>query len=86
MMRIKPNRLLRWPTRVLLPGSEADVPDNLAIALIKNGFAVPVRPQIETATIGPTELRRLGGGWYELPNGDKVQGKDAALIALRGGG
>ena len=28
------------------------------------------------------EMEHLGGGWYELPNGEKVQGKEAALVAL----
>lgn len=29
------------------------------------------------------ELKHLGGGYYELPNGDKVKGKEAALEALK---
>ena len=28
------------------------------------------------------EIEHVGGGWYELPNGEKVQGKEAALAAL----
>lgn len=28
-------------------------------------------------------LISLGGGYYQLPNGDKVQGKDKALEALK---
>lgn len=27
-------------------------------------------------------LKHTGGGWYELPDGDKVHGKDKALEAL----
>ena len=30
------------------------------------------------------ELKHVGGGYYELPNGERVRGKDAALAALRG--
>ncbi|WP_017726763.1 hypothetical protein [Halalkalibacterium ligniniphilum] len=30
----------------------------------------------------PDELKELGSGWYELPNGEKVQGKDKAMEAL----
>ncbi|MDP8959492.1 MAG: hypothetical protein M3N51_09915 [Actinomycetota bacterium] len=30
----------------------------------------------------PPELQHVGGGWYELPDGSKVQGKEAALQAL----
>jgi len=28
------------------------------------------------------ELKHTGGGWYELPNGEKVQGKEEAQAAL----
>lgn len=28
------------------------------------------------------ELKHVGGGYYELPNGEKVQGKEKALEAL----
>lgn len=31
------------------------------------------------------ELKHLGGGYYELPNGEKVQGKEKALEALKDG-
>ena len=29
------------------------------------------------------ELINLGGGWYELPDGQKIKGKTAALEALK---
>lgn len=32
-----------------------------------------------------SELKHLGGGYYELPNGEKVQGKEKALEALKDG-
>lgn len=31
---------------------------------------------------GSNTIKNTGGGWFELPNGDKVQGKDEALSAL----
>ena len=27
-------------------------------------------------------VKHTGGGWYQLPNGEKIQGKDEALIAF----
>jgi hypothetical protein len=30
------------------------------------------------------EPTRLGGGWYELPNGEKIKGKEEALKAMGG--
>jgi hypothetical protein len=29
------------------------------------------------------ELKSLGGGWYELPNGERVRGKEEAIEALK---
>ncbi|MBJ8106011.1 MULTISPECIES: hypothetical protein [Bacillus cereus group] len=31
-----------------------------------------------------TDMVHVGGGYYELPNGEKIKGKEAALEALRG--
>ena len=31
------------------------------------------------------KLKHTGGGWYELPNGEKIKGKEAALKALESG-
>lgn len=30
----------------------------------------------------PQDIKHTGGGWYELPNGEKVQGKENAQAAL----
>lgn len=29
------------------------------------------------------QIKHVGGGWYELPNGEKIKGKDEALAALK---
>lgn len=48
----------------------------------------PIRKEkTETATQksnAEQRLKELGGGWYELPDGKKVRGKDEALAELRG--
>lgn len=31
----------------------------------------------------PEGIKHTGGGYYELPNGEKVKGKEAALDALK---
>jgi len=37
--------------------------------------------QAETSDVEP---KHVGGGWYELPNGERVRGKQAALDAMKG--
>ena len=45
-------------------------------------IAWPPKPEPEVAG----EPRHVGGGWYELPDGRRVRGRDAAVAALRGDG
>ena len=49
-------------------------------------WAVPYRgEEKQTATKEPAEttnIKHVGGGWYELPNGERVRGKAAAEAAL----
>ncbi|WP_313894683.1 hypothetical protein [Psychrobacillus sp.] len=44
--------------------------------LVKKGF-LEVSNEDESS-----KIKHTGGGWFELPNGEKVQGKDEALSAL----
>lgn len=44
----------------------------------------------ETPEELPQEIKALGGGWYELPDGDKAHGKDEAwkkyrALVMKGG-
>lgn len=41
-----------------------------------------IRP-VERAAEVSAEPKHVGGGWYELPNGERVQGKAAAQEAMR---
>lgn len=45
--------------------------------LIKKGFLE------EQPTDENTGIKHTGGGWYELPNGEKVKGKEEAENALK---
>ncbi len=51
--------------------------------------APPEEPTIETeetpAETPAPELRHVGGGWYELPSGERVKGKEEAIAAMNGG-
>lgn len=42
----------------------------------------PEADKVETTELEP---EHVGGGYYKLPNGDKVKGKQAALDALKEG-
>jgi len=48
--------------------------------LVKKGFLTEKSKQPPK-----DDIKHVGGGWYELPNGEKVKGKDEALAALEGG-
>ena len=58
-------------------GNVYESKDSKRIAfLIEQGY-------VEAAKIESTELNHVGGGYYELPNGEKVKGKNQALAALK---
>lgn len=52
--------------------------------LIEKGYLEKKNKQPSQAESKP-EIKHTGGGWYELPNGKKVKGKDNALKALESG-
>jgi hypothetical protein len=67
---------------------ETDDPDRAAF-LQKNGRlgAMIEAPPVELpANQEPPaqEPKHIGGGWYELPNGERVKGKDEAYAAMGG--
>jgi len=48
--------------------------------LVKKGFLT------EKSKQPPKEkVKHIGAGWYELPNGEKIRGKEEALEALESG-
>lgn len=80
--------------RRVRPGDEFELSANRGQRLTNRGLVAPVRRQrVERAVRTPPEkavehpqaaLKHVGGGWYELPSGDRVQGREAAEKALRG--
>lgn len=77
------NFIDRFNNRRLCKVGEEHVPPNeeRAQLLIDKGFieAVDDGTAAEDVEDG---LVKLGGGYYELPNGEKVRGKEKALEAL----
>jgi hypothetical protein len=70
-----------------VPGDKVLVSDEVADAWVGAQIAeiFEEKPQkvTELEPDDPIEgLKHLGGGYYELPNGEKVRGKDSALEAL----
>jgi len=71
------------------PGDVATFEEEQAIKFCEAGIARPVKEKdIETAakddnveTNGQEYPKHTGGGWYELSNGEKIQGKDHAIAA-----
>lgn len=80
-VRMKALRTFLMPAGGLVPrGTEFDVREGLGKALEQRRLAIRVTYQTKVIT---PEIKHTGGGWYELPNGQKVQGKEAAEKALK---
>ena len=72
----------------------ASVPDNLLIESGAKEKLIAYRRIAENEASTPTpspaladldkELKPLGYGWYEAPDGGKIHGKKAALAAIGG--
>lgn len=47
---------------------------NRVAFLVKEGYLQEVKDKASEV-----EIKHVGGGWYVLPNGEKVKGKEAAI-------
>lgn len=96
-MKVKLLKLLALGGQTAAKGTVVDVLPAEGKALVKKGYAVEVensegqasdqasnsdQTKVEVTQLGTT-LKDLGGGWYLLPNGEKVQGKEDATAALQ---
>jgi len=78
-VRIKIKQGLAGPAYSYSKGDIVEFPKKEAIRLCEAGIAQPVKEKVtETASKFP---KHTGGGWYELSNGEKVQGKEHAVAA-----
>lgn len=67
-------------------GQEITVGEKEANELVEGGYAQYVdvpKTESENPVIETDQLKHVGGGWFELPNGEKVKGKEEALEALK---
>jgi len=94
-VKIKMLTSMASPDWSVAAGEEIEVKEEVAKAwieaniatLAKNSFST--RSVIETATQPKPENasikypKHVGGGWYELSNGEKVQGKKEAIKAQK---
>lgn len=68
---------------------DARMSENLWATAVTEGWLEPEptqkAPPPNKALSAPSNkggIRHAGGGWYELPTGDKIRGEGAALAAL----
>ena len=81
-VRMKALRTFLMPAGGRIPrGSEFETSEGMARGLERKMLAIRVTYQTKVIT---PEIKHTGGGWYELPDGSKVQGKEAAEEALKG--
>ncbi|KDR95906.1 hypothetical protein SAMN02745945_01820 [Peptoclostridium litorale DSM 5388] len=65
-----------------------EISEDMASSFIKIGAAVEDGKAVQLGKVDEQEspaedlLVHKGAGWYELPNGEKIQGKDEALKRL----
>jgi|GEM_PF-3260950 len=64
-----------------IPGEEREVDNVTAEKLVKAGAAKVVGASEEPDPEGSFVVIHKGAGWYTLPDGSKIQGKDNAIDA-----
>ena len=78
-MKIQFKQSIAGPKYAYSRGEVAEFNKKEAIRLCEKGIAQPLKEKVtETSSKFP---KHTGGGWYELSNGEKVQGKEHAVAA-----
>jgi hypothetical protein len=62
-----------------------NVPEPEASQWIAAGHAVEMAEAVAPRTAEVAALIHAGAGWYILPDGQRIRGKEAAEAALKGG-
>lgn len=89
MRRIKMLATSAGPDGVMLGGKVYPVDDATAKALVAGKYAEYVDPPVKTErtamkdetmeqAVKPTKPVHVGGGWYDLPTGERVHKSDLA--------
>ncbi|NRF91536.1 hypothetical protein HQN89_10945 [Paenibacillus frigoriresistens] len=92
-MRIRMKTMSAGPEGVMQQGVIYNVSDEEAKALVEGNYAEfvdAVEPppsdddfvELTDEELG-SQLKHIGGGTFELPDGERVKGKDEAIAALR---
>ena len=74
MLLINGKAMLKIGNRYIGPGDDFEAPEGLAEKLKKAGLAKPKKKR----------PKHVGGGIFELPNGERVRCKKAAQEAMKG--
>jgi hypothetical protein len=85
MPKIKMLTTSAGPNGSIQAGQETTVSEKEAKDLVEGDYATYVEEEIfetENTTLNIDDYH-VGGGYYELPNGDKVRGKEKAEEALK---
>ncbi len=95
-MKVTLTQHLVGPNADHKPGSVLDLDKPTALRYCEKGIAVPWRAEDTEYALGDEPAERavtrtgkpvhIGGGWYQLPGGAKVKGKEAAEEAMKGDG
>lgn len=79
-MKIIFKESIAGPNYAYGPGESAEFEQKQAIRFCEAGIAYPAKEkQTETSSFP----KHTGGGWHELSDGSKVQGKEEAIAAER---
>ena len=84
-MRVKMKKTSAGPAGVFLTRKEYELSEALAEQLIAAGAAESLEPKpmpVEPEPVPGPEVVNVGGGYFELPNGERVKGKEKAEKAL----
>jgi hypothetical protein len=84
-MRVKMKKTSASSAGVFLNNHEYEIENEFAESLVAVGAAVSLEPApvtVETEPDPGPELVNVGGGYYELPDGERVKGKEKAEKAL----
>ena len=75
-MKIKFKTGIAGPNFSYAPGDVVDLKQEQAIKFCKSNVAYPIKEKITENQKYP---KHIGGGWYELSDGEKTQGKEEAV-------
>ncbi|BES65854.1 hypothetical protein SANA_22930 [Gottschalkiaceae bacterium SANA] len=86
-MRVKMKKTSASSAGVFLNNREYDLETEFAESLVLVGAAVSLEPEESEPQEDHEEdpdslLNHVGGGYFELPNGERIKGKDKAEKAL----